>query len=90
MTEKPKCSKCGEEMVDGFILDADHTANLPAIGTAVWFTQARWVAGKPEGSLGSGIKWSDKEAYRIAAYRCPSCGLLELHAMEPSKYPEFP
>ena len=90
MTEKPKCSKCGGEMMEGFILDADNTANLPAMGTAVWFTQAKWVAGKPEGSLGSGIKWSDKEAYRIEAHRCAKCGSLELYALMPTKYPQMP
>ena len=82
MSEKIRCPKCGEEMAEGFILDDTHAhAN---------FIQARWVEGKPVPSRNSGIKWNDKEAYKIAAYRCPSCGLLELHAIEPTKYPEFP
>jgi ssDNA-binding Zn-finger/Zn-ribbon topoisomerase 1 len=90
MSEKPKCSKCGGEMAEGFILDADFIYSFPMPRAAGMFTQARWVEGKPVPSRNSGIKWNDKEAYRIAAYRCPNCGLLELHAMDPSKYPEFP
>jgi predicted RNA-binding Zn-ribbon protein involved in translation (DUF1610 family) len=88
--EKIKCPKCGEEMEEGFVLDADDIGRNINPRIPVYFTQARWVAGKPEPSSNSGIKWVDKEAYKVTAYRCPGCGLLELHAIDPSKYPEFP
>ena len=90
MTEKPKCSKCGGEMMGGFILDADHSGGLPGVTAPIFFTQGRWVAGEPERSGASGIKWDDKEAYRIRAWRCPDCGFVELYATEPSKYRETP
>jgi len=78
-------------MAEGFILDADHSGGFGGtFGRPLRFTQARWVEGKPQASDWSGIKWSDKEAYKITAYRCPGCGLLELQAIDPSKYPEFP
>lgn len=88
MTASVKCLKCGREMEEGFILDSTHSG-APG-GGPVYFAQAKWVAGKPEGSIWSGVKWNDKEAYKIAAYRCPNCGLLELHGEEPTKYPETP
>jgi hypothetical protein len=82
--EKMICPKCGEKMACGFVLDANTTDR------SSYFTQARWVEGKPVSSEWSGLKWDDKAAYKIAAYRCCGCGLLELHAIDPSTYPEAP
>jgi len=88
MSETMKCPRCEGEMTEGFILDADHTG--APMAPATWFTQAKWVAGKPESSVWTGVKWSDKEAFRISAWRCVGCGLVELHALEPTNYREVP
>jgi ribosomal protein S27AE len=90
MDSEKKCPKCGRELAAGFMLDADSTSNWPRIGMAVWFSQSRWVAGKPEPSSLSGIKWADKEAFNLKAWRCPDCGFVELYAVEPTKYREAP
>jgi predicted RNA-binding Zn-ribbon protein involved in translation (DUF1610 family) len=88
--DKVKCPKCGSQMAEGFILDADYPGTgFQPLGPS-FFTQARWVEGQPVHSQNSGIKWNDKEAYKITAYRCPNCGLIELHGDEPTKYPESP
>jgi len=86
--EVRKCPKCKGEMAEGFMLDTANTSN--PWGFNRWFSQVRWVHGKPEKSKGSGVKWKDKEAFLVAAYRCANCGFVEHYAVEPSKYPDMP
>ena len=62
-----KCSKCGAEMQEGFILE--HRLAV------------RWIAGKPETSLlGDVIKTDGREQRRLESYRCVACGYLESYA----------
>ena len=61
-----KCSKCGADMQEGFILEH----RVPA----------RWIAGKPEKSGLGGIKAVGREQRRIETYRCVACGFLESYA----------
>jgi hypothetical protein len=85
-----KCSKCGGELVKGYILDTDAPGGAMMNFSPMFFTQGRWVAGEPEPSSFSGIKWDNREAYKIRAWRCPKCGFIELYATDPTKYPDTP
>jgi predicted nucleic-acid-binding Zn-ribbon protein len=70
-----RCPKCEGEMVRGFIPDGIHGGQLVS----------RWTAGIPKKSFWTGTKLvAHIDAVPIGAYRCESCGYLELYAR-----PEF-
>jgi|WetSurMetagenome_2_1015567.scaffolds.fasta_scaffold360621_2 hypothetical protein len=75
--ESNQCSKCGGEIVKGFILD---------MGSSNSFTKGIWVEGTLEKRE---PKWShaieDRERYPIVAYRCSICGYLEFYAYKETK-----
>jgi hypothetical protein len=73
MNATPKCSKCGEEMHEGFVPDEGYGTRYIA----------RWVAGKPEQGFFGGTKVSGKEQYSIRSFRCSKCGRLEFYALAP-------
>jgi uncharacterized Zn finger protein len=66
MTNIDKCSKCGADMQEGFILE--HRVAV------------RWIAGKPETSFSGDIKARGKEQREVESYRCVGCGYLESYA----------
>lgn len=66
-----ECSKCGREMVNGFMLDRAHLD---------YRKQQTWVEGVPEKSFWSGYKTSNRGTFGVDAFRCPSCGKLDLFA----------
>ena len=66
----PLCKRCEKEMVEGFIPDATYGGN----------TRSAWVPGEPVSSWWRGLKLPD-EGYWVKAFRCPSCGSLELFAL---------
>jgi len=69
------CLRCGEELMDeGFVEDVGHAAQ----------GYARWVAGALERGPFGGAKRMGRAHYAIAAWRCRSCGHLELFANDPS------
>lgn len=68
--EKKNCPDCGDEMVEGFILDMTYGGQLVP----------RWLAGHPESSFWTGVKTSGKECRSVESYRCPKCGLLRSYA----------
>lgn len=70
MAEGKKCPDCGEEMVEGFILDMTYGGQLVP----------RWVEGQPEKSMWTGVKAKGKECRSVATYRCNKCGLLRSYA----------
>jgi len=59
-------------MRQGFVLDKTH--NLQVV--------SRWAAGAPEKSFWTGTKLPDEALLPIGAYRCSSCGYLELYARQ--------
>ena len=61
-----RCPDCEGEMVEGFILDASH-------GQLMY---QRWVKGRPESSMWTGIKAKGKECRFVETFRCVECGLL--------------
>ncbi len=66
------CSSCGASLEPGLIQDkTDH-----GVG------RARWIEGAPEKSFLGGLKLRGKNKYDIRAFRCSSCGHLELYADE--------
>jgi predicted nucleic-acid-binding Zn-ribbon protein len=67
------CSKCGNSMEAGFIVDHGH-ANSPQVET--------WVEGEPRKSFWSGLKISDRLQLPVTTYRCQTCGYLEAYAVD--------
>ncbi|CAN5280997.1 MAG: PF20097 family protein [Pyrinomonadaceae bacterium] len=67
---KKKCPDCGEEMVEGFILDMTYGSQLVP----------RWIEGRPEESFWTGVKAKGKECRSVETYRCIKCGLLRSYA----------
>jgi hypothetical protein len=57
-------------MEEGFALETGHGYRSPTF----------WVAGAPEGGSLLGTDISDKEKFPIRAFRCRTCGWLELYA----------
>ena len=73
-TVDSKCAKCGGAMEEGFVRDVLQGGCTPAT----------WVEGQPEWSFWSGTKTSGKEQFRLQAFRCAKCGLVELYARKPA------
>ena len=69
-SQKKQCPDCRADMVEGFILDMTHGAQLVP----------RWVAGPPEESVWTGVKAKGKECRAVETYRCVKCGLLKSYA----------
>ncbi|NOT49414.1 MAG: hypothetical protein HOP17_16945 [Acidobacteria bacterium] len=69
--DSPKmCPDCSGVMVEGFILDMTYGGRLVP----------RWLRGKPEESIWTGVKTSGKECRSVESYRCEQCGLLRSYA----------
>jgi hypothetical protein len=67
---KKKCPDCGGEMVEGFILDLTYGGQMVP----------RWLKGRPEKSVWTGVKSRGKECRSVETYRCNECGLLRSYA----------
>ena len=57
-------------MIEGFILDMTYGGQLVP----------RWLVGRPEKSMWTGVKAKGKECRSVATYRCVKCGLLRSYA----------
>jgi predicted nucleic-acid-binding Zn-ribbon protein len=67
----PRCPKCQKSMEEGHVPDVAHGQ--------VW--QAKWAPGAAETRrFFGGIKMRAKEQFPLTAFRCPSCGYVELYA----------
>ncbi len=73
MANEMKCPKCSGAMAEGFILDHGHYDSK---------RQQMWVEGQPEKSFWSGIKTSDKDAFKVQAFRCANCNFLEFYTTD--------
>lgn len=67
---RPSCPTCDLPMVDGFIVDHSQAATIVAT----------WVEGQPTYSFLGNAKVDRKAQYKVKAYRCEQCGLLNLYA----------
>lgn len=67
-----QCSKCHGVLREGFVADYSHGMVIPG----------RWVKGKPQHSFWWGTRLRDRIMFRMTAYRCESCGYVELYARE--------
>ena len=69
----PRCSYCsGGPLVRGFIEDAgEHSQGY-----------ARWIAGSLQRGVFGGAARFGKERVAVHAFRCESCGHLDLFAFE--------
>ena len=70
------CPKCSHAMREGFLLD--FIDNFTA-----WETS--WLEGAPERRFWAGVKRSGKPRIPVAAYRCTSCGYVEMYAKAAEK-----
>jgi len=65
-----KCSDCGGEMVEGFILDTSFASQRVV----------RWFGGQPQKDLLGSVKTKRMECRSVQTYRCVACGLLKSYA----------
>lgn len=65
------CPDCEGEMVEGFILDE----------TRGGLAYQRWIKGRPEASMWTGIKAKGKDCRYVQTFRCTGCGLLRSYAI---------
>lgn len=72
MVNELKCPKCNGIMQVGFVADQTYGGVLPG----------RWVKGKPQRSFWFGTKISDRVVINVSAYRCATCGYIELYARD--------
>lgn len=66
------CPKCQGQMTAGFVLDKKRTSAVVS----------HWVQGLPKKAIWAGVDVEGKPTYAIGAYRCESCGFLELYARD--------
>lgn len=64
------CPRCSIQLQEGYLLDEARNQRTPT----------DWIEGKPERSFWTGLKLKGRARLRVASWRCPRCGLLELHA----------
>ena len=74
MASDPRCPDCDKAMETGFVPDVTYGG----------WDRAHWhrgdVVAKRFLGLPAGVKVESTELLPIVAYRCPSCGLVRLHA----------
>ena len=71
MTDKLRCLRCDSTLEEGFFVDQGHY-DMSKVSA--------WVGGKPEVSFWSGVKAPKAARKPVRAFRCVSCGRLELFA----------
>ena len=73
----PTCGRCGAAMVLGYVPDHAHGTRSQM---ATWYPgppRCTWLLHRPElPPMGP--------CYEVVAYRCPTCGRLELYASKPA------
>lgn len=65
------CVKCGNSMIQGFMIDRDSSS-----GDGV----ASWAEGAPQKSFWMGLRLSKRPKFDIQTWRCGRCGFLESYA----------
>ncbi len=73
MSEAPEsCLRCKGAMTRGFLLDGVQGGSIVS----------RWAPGQAKASFWSGTKTFHGDLVPVGAYRCASCGYLELYARQ--------
>lgn len=72
----PRCPECKSSMQEGFVSDRGNSDKL---------RPGAWLEGAPEYMLFGFLRTRGKKKFRIVAFRCGRCGLLQMYAVEPSK-----
>jgi hypothetical protein len=68
------CPKCNEPMIQGFLMDRGHY-NAIQVGS--------WIEGAPKKSFWGNLKLPSKDKLiPIGAFRCSSCGYVELYSLD--------
>jgi RNase P subunit RPR2 len=67
------CPKCNEPMVQGFMLDRGYSKPINV---------GEWIEGHPKKSFWTNIKLPKGKSISIGAFRCSSCGYVELYALD--------
>ncbi len=73
MSQPKQCVSCETMMEDGFLLTGNEITALSAKMATQW-----WVEGEVDFSRWSGLDIKNREIKPVLAYRCPSCGRLDL------------
>ena len=71
MADSP-CPKCGSAMEQGFVLDNAYIERVVS----------HWAPGAPLKSNWVGTKLPEEKLVPIGAFRCSSCGYLEMYARD--------
>ena len=69
----PDCPDCKQAMYEGFTLDQTYGST----------NQGRWVEGRPETSIWTGLRLKGRRIFPVTTYRCGSCGLLRSYCFRP-------
>ncbi|RKE17220.1 hypothetical protein [Streptomyces sp. TLI_171] len=73
MTKDLRCTHCGTVGLDlGFVEDSGQHSH----------GDARWISGALERGPFGGVKRMGRPRFQIDAFRCPTCGHLELFARQ--------
>jgi predicted RNA-binding Zn-ribbon protein involved in translation (DUF1610 family) len=76
LPQAPKsCPRCGKQVELGFLLDSGERSGLSGKVNG----QAIWVEGEPDAGW-LGVKIGQKVQRHITAFRCTSCGGVDLYA----------
>ncbi len=79
---QPRCTACAVDLVPGFLPEA----------TAGGFSATGWHPGPPTTTKESwveriaspgGVRYASDEVLAVEAWRCPTCGRLDLYANRP-------
>ena len=70
----PHCAACDREMAPGYV------PGPPGFGVLEPALAAGWIAGDLKQASVAGVQAPWEQRWPIVAYRCPSCGLLQLYA----------
>jgi len=73
MAQQIKCPKCNGVMTTGYVIDRDHGGMRQ---------EQIWVEGEPEPSFWSGLKTSNRDVFKVQAFRCANCNFLEFYTTE--------
>ncbi len=80
MNPEKKCFACGNEMIEGFLLDPGYY--LRAFRSMEGGGQStRWFEGKPDTTfLGTFKNYKDRKNFETSIFRCTKCGILAVYA----------
>ena len=73
MIKEKRCVNCETKMEKGFLLTANENTKI-----SMKLATQYWAEGEVDFSKWSGLNVKNREVKPVMAYRCPSCGRLDL------------